>query len=70
LSLVRKGTLYGDREPKGGESFTRAQVADAIARIASQPPGAGVRTMADALASYRLAPGVAEAIRARIPGTA
>ena len=66
LSLVRKGTLYGDREPKGGEPVTRAQVADAIARIASRPPGPGVRTLADALASYRLLSGVAEAIRARI----
>ena len=66
LSLVRKGTLYGDREPKGGEPVTRAQVADAIARIASRPPGPGVRTLAEALASYRLLSGVAEAIRARI----
>jgi monoamine oxidase len=66
LALVRKGTRYGDREPKGGEPVTRAEVAAAIARIASQPPDPGARTMAGALASYRLPSGVAEAIRARI----
>ena len=66
LRLVRKGTKYGDREPKGGESVTRAQVTEAIAQIAASAPPPGARTLVDALASYHLAPGVAEAIRARI----
>ena len=66
LALVRKGTRYGDREPKGGEAVTRDEVAEAIRRIASHPPAPGARTLADALASYRLPAGVADAIRARI----
>jgi monoamine oxidase len=69
LPLVRKGTQYGDREPKGDEhAVSREQVAAAAARISSDPspassPGA---TLADALKSYRLDPAVAEAIRARV----
>jgi monoamine oxidase len=67
LPLVRKGTLYGDREPRGGGPVTREQVRDAVARIASEPSRAeGARTLADALATYRVDPAVAEAIRARI----
>jgi monoamine oxidase len=67
LPLVRKGTLYGDREPRGGESVTREQVREAVARIASEPARAdGARTLLDALATYHLEPAVAEAIRARI----
>ena len=66
LPLVRKGTLYGDREPKGDSSVTRAEVAGAIAEIASRPPLGGARTLADALGTYGLAAGVTEAIQARI----
>ncbi|MBV9604320.1 MAG: FAD-dependent oxidoreductase [Solirubrobacterales bacterium] len=67
LRLVRKGTLYGDREPRGGEPVTREQVRAGAARIASEPGRAdGARTLIDALATYELDPGVAEAIRARI----
>ena len=33
LTLVRKGTLYGDREPRGGEPVSRAQVVAAIDQI-------------------------------------
>ena len=66
LALVCKGTRYGDREPKGGEPVTRAEVAEAIAQIASRAPPYGVVTLREALESYALAPGVAEAIRARI----
>jgi monoamine oxidase len=67
LRLVRKGTLYGDREPRGGEPVTREQVREAMARIASEQSHAdGAETLADALATYRLDPGVAEAIRSRI----
>jgi monoamine oxidase len=67
LPMVRKGTLYGDREPRGGEPVTREQVGAALRRIAAEPTRAGdARTLAEALATYRLDPAVAEAIRARI----
>ena len=68
LPLVRKGMHYGDREPRDGESVTSEQVAEAVARIASGPLSArspGL-TMRHALETYRLAPAVAEAIRARL----
>src|ERR1700733_13593237 len=40
LALVLKGTRYGDREPRGGDAVTREQVAEAMGRIASEPPSA------------------------------
>jgi monoamine oxidase len=70
LSLVRKGTLYGDREPRGGESVTREQVRDGLARIAAAPPPPAPpgdrRTLAEALAAYGLPAGVAAVIQARL----
>jgi monoamine oxidase len=69
LPLVRKGTQYGDREPRGDDhTVSREQVAAAAARIAAEPPRAASQgaTLADALETYRLDPGVAEAIRARV----
>jgi len=67
LSLVRKGTLYGDREPRDGEPVTHEQLSNAVAQIASDPARTGqASTLSDALARYELAPAVAEAIRARI----
>ena len=67
LSLVRKGTLYGDREPRDGEPVTREQVRAAMARIAAAPLALGDgATLADALSRYELPPAVAEAIRARL----
>jgi monoamine oxidase len=66
LPLVRKGTLYGDRELKGDRAVTRAEVAQAVAEIASRPLPDGARTLADALGRYGLPAGVAEAIQARI----
>jgi monoamine oxidase len=67
LRLVRKGTRYGDREPRGGDPVTRAQVSEAVARIASAPDRAAeARTLVDALAAYRLDPAASEAIRARL----
>jgi monoamine oxidase len=65
LRLVRKGTLYGEREPRGGKPVTSAAVATAVQEIRSKPPPAR-GTVADALAAYGLEPGVAEAIRARL----
>ncbi|MGA8333567.1 MAG: FAD-dependent oxidoreductase, partial [Solirubrobacteraceae bacterium] len=41
LALVRKGTRYGNREPRGGEPVTRDQIAAALERIGSAPPAAG-----------------------------
>jgi monoamine oxidase len=66
LRLVRKGTLYGDRDPRGGTAVTRAEVAAAAARIASEPPAGDATTLVDALDSYGFAAGVADALRARI----
>jgi monoamine oxidase len=66
LALVRKGTRYGNREPRGGQPVTRDQVAAALERIGSAPPAAGAGPLSRALAGYGLEPGVAEAIQARI----
>jgi monoamine oxidase len=68
LRLVRKGTRYGNREPRGGEQrVTRRDVAAALRQIESQaPPPSGDGTLLGALGAYGLEPGVAEAIRARI----
>jgi monoamine oxidase len=66
LPLVRKGTLYGGREPRGGGEITDEQVATAVRRIASEPVSATAGTVRDALDALHLAPAVAEAIQARI----
>ena len=66
LRLVRKGTRYGNREPRGGRHVTRSRVTAALRRIGSEPPAAGDGTLGGALDTYGLEPGVAEAIRARI----
>jgi monoamine oxidase len=63
LRLARKGTHYGDREPRGGEPVARADLDAAVSRLGSAAPGGSVR---DALASLRLPGGVAEAILARV----
>ena len=66
LRLVRKGTRYGNREPRSGVPVTRSQVAAALPRIGSAPPAGGDGTLGGALAAYGFEPGVADAIRARI----
>jgi phytoene dehydrogenase-like protein len=63
LSLYRKGTQYGDREPRGGAPVTRASLEAAVARLGDAAPEG---TVLDALASLRLAPEVADAIAARV----
>ncbi len=64
LDLVRKGTLYGYREPRGAEAVTLDEVQAAMERIAAQPP-AGGGTLLDALGRTGLKLAVQEAIRAR-----
>jgi monoamine oxidase len=66
LRLVRKGTHYGDREPRGGLSVSPADVAVVARQIAAAPLPAGAVTLADALRRHELDPGVAQAIQARI----
>jgi monoamine oxidase len=67
LPLVRKGTLYGQREPRGGpRAVSAADVAAAMARIGDQPPRPAGVTAARALAGQRLEPGVREVIVARL----
>jgi monoamine oxidase len=63
LRLYRKGTWYGDREPRGGPAVTRARLARAVERL-----GEAVLegTVLDALASLRLPAGAAEAIASRV----
>ncbi len=38
LALVRKGTLYGNREPRGGPPVSGAEVLRAVQRLGSEPP--------------------------------
>jgi monoamine oxidase len=65
LPLVRKGTLYGDREPRGGEPVSRDQVAEAIELIRALPEADG-ETVHGALARAGCARGVADVIAARL----
>lgn len=65
LRLVRKGLLYGDREPVGGEQVSGATVRSAIERLNAMPR-LDRETVDDLLARACLKPGVAEAIRSRI----
>jgi monoamine oxidase len=62
LPLYEKGTLYGDREPRGGGTVTRAELLDAVARL----PQAMKGTVTSALAELGLPPAVRSAIASRI----
>jgi monoamine oxidase len=65
LGLVRKGTPYGRREPRGGEAVPWAELEAAFDRIGEGiPPGAD--TVAEAIDALRLPPSLAAVIRARI----
>jgi monoamine oxidase len=70
LPLVRKGTLYGHRDPVGGEPVTWDELDAGVARIEAGPvPGAAAAvggTLVGALDAYGLDPGVADVIRAKI----
>jgi monoamine oxidase len=63
LRLYRKGTHYGDREPRGGPEVSRAELEKAVERLDEAPLDG---TLLDALASLRLAAGPAEVITARV----
>jgi monoamine oxidase len=65
LTLVRKCMLYGDREPRGGEPVSRAQVAAAIDHIRALPTVEG-ENVYGALTRARIGSGVADAIAARL----
>ena len=64
LQLYEKGTLYGDREPRGGPPVDRAEIASALERIAEV--ASAEESLPDALASLDVAAGAREAILARI----
>jgi monoamine oxidase len=65
LSLVRKGTLYGFREPRGGQPATLAEVGRALTSLRADS-WAGVRTVHEAVSGLGVRPAVAEAICARL----
>jgi monoamine oxidase len=63
LRLYRKGTHYGDREPRGGPPVSRVELENAVGRLAEAAVDGSVL---DAIASLRLPSGAAEAIVARV----
>jgi monoamine oxidase len=65
LELVRKGTLYGNREPRGGASVSRGDVTAAMQELRALPEIQG-ETLKGALARARVNSGVADAIAARL----
>ena len=63
LSLYPKGTLYGDREPRGGLPVSGAELEDAVGRLGEARLEG---TVLDALSSLGLSQAAAEAIAARV----
>jgi monoamine oxidase len=63
LELVRKGTLYGNREPRGGPPVSGAEVLSAVKRLGSEQHAG---TVADTLREDEVESGVAEVIEARL----
>jgi monoamine oxidase len=63
LPLYRKGTLYGDREPRGGAAVSRTQLGAAVARLAE---AASEGTVLDALESLDLPSEIVDVIAARV----
>jgi monoamine oxidase len=66
LSLVRKGTPYGRREPRGDEAVPRDELDAVFDRIIAGEGVAGAASAADAIDNLELAPRMADVIRARI----
>ena len=63
LRLYRKGTLYGDREPRGGPTVSRARLEAAVGLLGEASLDG---TVLDALASLGLPQATADVIAARI----
>ena len=63
LRLYRKGTLYGEREPRGGPAVSAAELEGATGRLADAVSDG---TVLDSLASLSLPAGAAEVIVARV----
>ncbi len=67
LRLFEKGTLYGDREPRGGVPVSRTELLTAIAAIrAASAEGALAGTVVEALRAMPISDGARQAIQARI----
>ncbi|HSK16225.1 MAG TPA: NAD(P)/FAD-dependent oxidoreductase [Gaiellaceae bacterium] len=64
LRLYRKGTLYGDREPRGGEPVSPAELRAAAGRLGAAAAHGG--SVLEALASLGVSAAAAEALAARI----
>jgi monoamine oxidase len=62
LRLFEKGTLYGDREPRGGVAVTRGELDAAIAGLG----GARGSSLQDAIERLDAAPGARAAIASRL----
>ena len=62
LELYEKGTLYGDREPRGGPPVTRDELIAADAALRNAGPG----SIADALERLVASAGAREALAARL----
>jgi monoamine oxidase len=62
LSLYEKGTLYGDREPRGGPPVTRGELLEALASLEAADAGSA----ADALERSVSSPGARAAIASRV----
>jgi monoamine oxidase len=67
LELYEKGTLYGNREPRGGVSVERSEVVNAVREVALL--AAGDESLPDLLARAGVGAGVGEAILARVEVT-
>ena len=65
LRLVRKGTLYGNREPRGGEPVSGDEIAAAMEQLSALPEIQG-ETVYGALSRAGCESGVADAIAARL----
>jgi monoamine oxidase len=66
LPLVRKGTPYGRRTPRGEEAVPEGELEAVFDRIAAVSGPEGAETVADAIDDLGLAPRMAALIRARI----
>jgi monoamine oxidase len=65
LALIRKGTHYGNREPRDTAPVTSAEIDAGLTRLGQLTPGAA-ETVDQLLTRAGTAPTVAEVIRARV----